>query len=73
MLGPLGQFVTREGTTRDGTSAAGMAAALNSHSAQFGAWRLARPNNRDAYLSHVAVDTYQYHQPVIVGVDTQWL
>lgn len=64
------QFEVWEHTTRDGTSSAEIRDALNAHFSQFGSWITYRPPDRDHYLSSVATDTYQYHQPVIVNVQT---
>jgi hypothetical protein len=60
-----------EGTTTSGTAVGNIAAALNNHVSSFGSWVTHKATDRDDYLSKVAVDTYSYHQSVIVNVDTE--
>jgi hypothetical protein len=68
------QFATWEGTTeQDGTAVGNVAAALNNHFSSFGSWVTHKATDRDDYLIKVAVDTYDYHQSVIVNIDTEEL
>lgn len=67
------QFSIWEGTTTAGTARANIAAALNNHFSQFGSWRTWRPSDRFDLLATVATDTHDYHQSVILNVDTEYL
>jgi len=66
------QFATWEGTTRNGTARANIAATLNNHFSAFGVWRTWRPADRFALLGTIAEDTHDYHQSVILNVDTEY-
>lgn len=66
-------LATWTATEPGGTAIGNIKAALNVHFGRFGHWRLADPPDRQAYLARIAVDTYQYKQPLIQGVDTQYL
>jgi hypothetical protein len=66
------QWATWEGTTTDGTAVGNIAAAMNNH-LSYGSWVAYKATDKDDYLAHVAVNTYQYHQSVIANVDTEEL
>lgn len=56
----------------DGTAVGNIAAAMNNH-LSYGSWVAYKATDKDDYLAHVAVNTYQYHQSVIANVDTEEL
>lgn len=66
------QFAIWEGTTSNGTARANVAAALNNHFSRFGSWKTWRPSDRFAMLATIAADTHDYHQSVILNVDTEY-
>jgi len=67
------QYEVWEDTTPAGTSAWNVKVTLNTHFGGMGHWRLHKATDRDDYLTHVAVNTLQFHQPVIVSIDTEFL
>jgi len=66
------QWASWEGTTTSGTAVGNIASAMNTH-LSYGSWKAYKALDKDDYLSNIAVDTYQYHQPVVANVDTEEL
>lgn len=61
------------GTTTSGTGISMINYVLNDRYSRFGSWSLRDPADREAYLAIVAVDTYEYKQPVVQGVRTGYM